>query len=367
MAEDAKPRDRILLAEDDPVHRRMLQTFFVKWGYQVVAAEDGLEALRILESHDAPPLAVLDWTMPGMEGPDVCQRVRQHPERAYTYIIILTGRDQKEDILCGLESGADDYLAKPFDAGELRARLRVGQRILDLQNGLIVTREELFFRATHDALTGIANRDGALDALHREHARQTREGGSFGIILADLDHFKSVNDKHGHLCGDAVLKEAARRMLSCARPYDTVSRYGGEEFLVIVPSSGALGPFGLAERMRKAMEAQPFVTDAGEVHVTGTFGVAVSSKEAPLDSERLIFLADNALYRAKRYGRNRSELANPVHVPPVAPVAAPESTGRGWRDRMRWGIGASPERQEERMPGRFGAISKVSLTDRRFR
>jgi two-component system, cell cycle response regulator len=333
MTEDRK--NRILMADDDTIFRRMLQSFLFKWGYEVVIAEDGTEALRILERNDAPSLALLDWKMPGMEGPRVCQRVREHSERPYVYILLLTGRSRREDILEGLESGADDYLTKPFDADELQARLKIGQRILDLQKSQIVTREELFFRATHDSLTGIVNRDAALDALHREHARQQREGSSFGVVLADLDHFKHVNDKHGHLCGDAVLKEAARRMVGCTRPYDTVGRYGGEEFLVVVPSSGALGPLGLAERMRKALESQPFETAAGEVRVTGSFGVAICSEENPHDSEELLRLADDALYRAKEQ-RNRSELANPVRIAAGSPITTSESIGRGWPSRAPW-------------------------------
>jgi diguanylate cyclase (GGDEF)-like protein len=322
MASEMKYKNRILIAEDDPISRHMLQFFLVKWGYQVIVATDGIEALRILESRDAPSLAVLDWMMPGMEGPHVCKRIRENPERPYVYILLLTARNQQGDILLGLESGADDYLTKPFNAQELRARLHVGQRILDLQDNLILAREELFFRATHDGLTGISNRGVALDALYREQSRQMREKGSFGIILADIDHFKYINDKHGHLCGDAVLKEAANRMLNCARPYDTMGRYGGEEFLIVVPASGTVGPMGLAERMRKALESRPFITEAGEVHVTGSFGVAVSTKEDPLDAQGLLRLADDALYRAKRYGRNRSEMADSGHVLAPSPITA---------------------------------------------
>lgn len=322
MLPEEKHNNRILIADDDPVSCRMLQFFLLKWGYDVVTAADGTEALRILESKDAPPLAVLDWMMPGMEGPDVCQRVREHPERPYVYILLLTARNQKDDILRGLESGADDYLTKPFNAQEFRARLHVGQRILNLQDSLILAKEELLFRATHDGLTGISNRGVALEALNREHSRQLREGGSFGIILADLDHFKYINDKHGHLVGDAVLKEAASRILSCTRSYDTVGRFGGEEFLIVVPSSGPLGPLGLAERMRKVLEAQPFTTDAGTINVTGSFGVAISNRDDQLDTQGLIRLADNALYRAKDNGRNRSELANPAMIPEPSPVTA---------------------------------------------
>jgi two-component system, cell cycle response regulator len=319
MASEEKQKNRILIADDDAISRHMLQFFLVKWGYEVTAAADGLEALRIFESREAPSLAVLDWMMPGMEGPEVCKHIRENPNLPYMYILLLTARSQKADILRGLESGADDYLTKPFNAQELRARLHVGQRILNLQQNLILAKEELFFRATHDSLTGIANRGVAMDALLREQSRQVREEGSFGVILADIDHF---NDKYGHLCGDAVLKEAAGRMFDCARPYDTMGRYGGEEFLIVVPASGAQGPLELAERMRKALESRPFTTTAGEVQVTASFGVAISSKENPLDSQGLLHLADDALYRAKKYGRNRTELADAIPAPDPSPISA---------------------------------------------
>jgi diguanylate cyclase (GGDEF)-like protein len=322
MSWDTKAKNRILIAEDDPVSRRILQTFLVKWGFEVVVAEDGTQALALLERLDFPRLAVLDWMMPGLEGPQVCERIRKESNRAYVYILLLTARNQKEDILKGLESGADDYLTKPFDAQELRARLHVGQRILDLQDNLIAAQEELLFRATHDALTGIANRSVILDTLHRERSRQMREGGSFGIVLMDLDHFKYVNDQYGHLCGDAVLQETSRRVTQCVRPYDTVGRYGGEEFLIVVPSSDAMGTLGLAERIRKAIEAKPVSTDAGAISLTASLGVAASTEEAPLEARALLQSADDALYRAKDHGRNRSELAAPADL---ASKAAPDS------------------------------------------
>jgi diguanylate cyclase (GGDEF)-like protein len=299
----------ILVAEDDPVSRRVLEAFLVKWGFQVVTAMDGLDALRILESAAAPPLAILDWMMPGMEGPQVCQRVRARPERPYVYILLLSARSQKDDLLHGLESGADDYLTKPFDAPELRARLHVGRRILDLQNKLISAREELRFRATHDELTGLSNRRVVLEAIDREYARCRREGGSLGIILIDLDHFKNVNDTHGHLAGDAVLKEAARRMTASIRPYDTLGRYGGEEFLVLAPSCNSSGAVKLAERIRESIQALPMPSIAGPLSITASCGVAVSTAAKPLDPQELLRLADEALYRAKQNGRNRSEFA----------------------------------------------------------
>jgi two-component system cell cycle response regulator len=309
MTENRKIANRILIAEDDPVSRRMLEAFLQKSGYQVVTAVDGLDALRILESDDAPALAVLDWMMPGLEGPQVCQRVRARPDRPYTYILLLTGRSQKDDLLRGLESGADDYLTKPFDTAELRARLHVGERILELQNGLIAAREELRFRATHDELTGLANRRVVLDEIGREHSRHLRHGGTFAIVLIDLDHFKIINDTRGHLAGDAVLKEVSRRMTSNVRPYDTVGRYGGEEFIVVAPSCGRSGAIALAERILNSLRSAPIETDGGPVRVTVSCGIAVSSAAKPLNAQELIHLADEALYRAKELGRNRSEFA----------------------------------------------------------
>lgn len=321
MVDERTIQKKILIAEDDSVSRHLLKKFLVRWGYQVEAATDGLEALEMLNRENAPTLAILDWMMPGLEGPQVCQRLRQYSHRPYVYVLLLTARSQKEDLLTGLESGADDYLTKPFDAQELRARLHVGERILDLQESLIAAREELRFRATHDALTSISNRAVVLEALAREQARQFREGGSFGIILADLDHFKNVNDTFGHQCGDAVLKEASHRIVRCVRPYDTVGRYGGEEFLIVVPSSDACGTMGLAERIRKAISSEPIVTDAAELRVTASLGVAVSSAKEAVEPPALLHLADGALYSAKEQGRNRSELAK------VAELATADSPG----------------------------------------
>jgi diguanylate cyclase (GGDEF)-like protein len=261
--------------------------------------------------------------MPGLEGVQVCQRIRQDTTRPYMYLLLLTARSQKDDLVRGLESGADDYLTKPFDAQELRARLHVGKRILELQDNLIAAREKLLYQATHDALTGISNRGVSLDALRRERSRQTRESGFFAIILLDIDHFKYVNDTYGHPAGDAVLTEAAQRIKSCIRPYDTLGRYGGEEFLIVLPTADGPGAACVAERIREAFESQPIVTERHKIAITASLGIAASGGRNTFDAESLLQMADEALYRAKQTGRNRVELAAPPEDSGLASAQLP--------------------------------------------
>lgn len=311
---------KILIADDDPVSSRVLEVFLRKWGYAVVAVSDGSDALALLEAEDAPRLAILDWMMPGMEGVEVCRRVRQRSGRAYVYLLLLTARGQKQNLLDGLNSGADDYLSKPFDADELRARLRAGERILAMQDELIAARDALHEQATHDALTGLMNRGASVQLLTRELARATRERRPLGVVIGDLDHFKNVNDSYGHLAGDAVLQETAARMTSCVRSYDTVARYGGEEFLIVVPSASEDVAFRLAERMRAAIESAPVHTSAGDIPVTASLGVTSYDGISLADVTGLLRLADAALYRAKSLGRNCVERASRMREPdPSAP------------------------------------------------
>jgi diguanylate cyclase (GGDEF)-like protein len=322
MSTDVKPKKRVLIAEDDPVSCHLLKSFLVKWDYDVAVVTDGMAALKILEADDTPRLAVLDWMMPGMEGVQICQRIRERKNRPYVYVLLLTARSEKRDLLRGLELGADDYLTKPFDSEELRARLLVGERILTLQDDLIAAREELRFRATHDLLTGISNRGTVMDALRNELSRQLREQRSFGVILVDIDHFKNVNDTYGHLCGDEVLQAVSRRLKECVRPYDTVGRYGGEEFLIIASAANTKGTLALAERIRSVLESKPVVTHAGEVRITASLGAAISTDARGGDPQTLLRLADKALYRAKELGRNRTELAGSPESTSSAPSTA---------------------------------------------
>jgi diguanylate cyclase (GGDEF)-like protein len=298
----AAPPMRVLAAEDNPVFQSMLKSMLTRWGYQAVIARSGTEAWRILESENAPRLAILDWMMPGMDGVEICRRIRSSNREPYIYILLLTARTESEDLIEGMDAGADDYLTKPFNAHELRVRLHAGRRILNLQEELLQAREALRVQATHDGLTGLLNRTSILEKLDEELSRASRNDTQVSVLMVDLDRFKSINDTRGHLVGDAVLREAARRLKTAARRYDAVGRYGGEEFLVVLPGCDAGDAALQGERMRYAIGGSPFVLPCESIAVTASLGVACSSRCVP---EMLVREADHALYRAKAEGRNR--------------------------------------------------------------
>jgi diguanylate cyclase (GGDEF)-like protein len=300
---------RILIAEDDPSFRRLLEEKLTIWGYDVVVAENGNAAFQILQSEDSPRIAMLDWMMPGMEGVEVCRKVREKPNETYTYIILLTSQQRDEDLVTGMEAGADDYITKPFKHNELRLRLRAGRRIIELQNELLAARDTFRTKASHDSLTGLWNHEEILNILAQELSRAEREEKCVGVIMADIDFFKKINDTHGHLAGDAVLRSTAGKMQSLMRSYDFIGRYGGEEFLVILPECCRECAAAFAERLRLCVSSDSIDTSEGMIPVTISFGVAVSSKDRTRDVDSLVKAADEALYQAKENGRNRVEIA----------------------------------------------------------
>jgi diguanylate cyclase (GGDEF)-like protein len=298
---------RLLVAEDEPISRRILEARLQGWGYRVVVVDDGVKAWETLAAQDPPRLAILDWMMPQMDGIEVCRRVRARGEEPYIYIILLTARSERDDLVTAMNAGADDFLAKPFDPLELEVRLRAGRRVIKLQEDLIAAREVLRHQATHDALTGVWNRAAILDVLRRETARARRERDPLGVIMADLDRFKEINDAHGHPAGDAVLREAARRLAGAIRPYDSLGRYGGEEFLLVVPQCDAPCTARVAERLRIAVGQEPMSVPGGRIIVTVSLGTASLEGHSAVHGEALIRAADQALYEAKAKGRNRVE------------------------------------------------------------
>lgn len=296
---------RILIAEDSGPSRLVLERTLTKWGYDVVSCRDGASAWNELQKDEAPRLVILDWMMPGLSGPEICRLVRQRQRDAYTYILLLTSRTQKEDLVAGMESGADDYVTKPFDQNELNVRLNAGTRVLQLQSELLAAKEQLRELATRDSLTGIWNRRSIMELLEREQLRSSRESTPLAVVMLDLDHFKSVNDTYGHIVGDAVLQEAARRLTTSVRPYDGVGRYGGEEFLVVLPGCDENTIRNRAESMRLSIESEAMVSGPHRFKVTASFGVTVFWPGQAHSASHMIRLADEALYAAKKAGRNR--------------------------------------------------------------
>ncbi len=299
----------ILAAEDNPVFHSMLRTLLARWGYTAVMARDGDEAWNVLQRPDAPRMAILDWMMPGMDGVQVCRRVRSAAREPYTYILLLTARTESRDLVEGMDAGADDYLTKPFNPHELLARIRAGMRILELERQLVLAREALREQATHDGLTMVLNRSAILALIEKELLRCGREGQPLSLLLVDLDRFKLVNDTYGHLAGDAVLQKAAQRMHSCMRCYDAIGRYGGEEFLIVLPGCEGRDAVLHAQRIRAAIGSEPFRADGVSLSVTCSIGVAFRAGSRMLDARSLMHEADEALYLAKNAGRNRVELA----------------------------------------------------------
>lgn len=297
---------KVLIADDDVVASTLVKGLLESWGFQVTVARDGEEAVAILlHPTEAPRIAIVDWSMPGCSGLDVCRRVRLNSERGYTYLIMATARGERKDILEGLSAGADDYLVKPILAAELRARIEIGKRIVNLQEQLLSALASARYQASHDSLTGLWNRSAVIEQLTAVLARCEREGGAVGLLLADIDYFKRLNDTYGHHAGDNVLRHVARLLRCAVRVYDIVGRYGGDEFLIIAPACDLYDITQLGERMCDLIAKSPAELGGRAEKVTISVG-AVNVQSCVLGNEnRLIDAADAVLYQAKNEGRNR--------------------------------------------------------------
>jgi two-component system, cell cycle response regulator len=311
---------KMLIVEDDPLQRRLLEASLTRAGYDVVQAEDGAQAWEILQ-RERISLVITDWMMPTLSGLELIRRIREANFPNYTYIILVTAKDRREDVVNGLECGADDYLTKPFDPNEMRARVKIGLRILSYESQLRDSLNQLHTMATYDSLTNLFNRRAVYERAQTELERAGREGRSISIVMLDIDHFKDVNDKHGHLVGDQALRMVASTIAQSKRSYDLAGRWGGEEFLLVLPATGIQEASEVAERMRKSVAVLRFpLTNGDNLKLRVSLGVSsVDSNENFPTLGQLIQQADDALYGAKHQGRNR--------------VCLHQDLGNRWREK----------------------------------
>ncbi|MGI6587317.1 MAG: GGDEF domain-containing protein [Peptococcia bacterium] len=290
---------KVLVAEDSRYYQKVLQDTLNSWGYSVVLTNNGVEALEKLGEEDGPKLAIIDWVMPHLDGLEVCTRVRASINKSYIYLILLTANSSKEDVVKGLEAGADDYIIKPFNEMELKFRLKTGERIINLEDRIMQL-------ALTDSLTGLLNRRAFIERLESELDRYRRLEQPLALIMVDLDDFKKVNDNYGHLVGDEVLKGVAKCFSSFLRKYDFIGRYGGEEFVICLPGVKIKKAEVIAERLRVSMKELVINkgTEPLKLNVTASFGVS-SLGENAFDVHTLTKKADEALYVAKTRGKDR--------------------------------------------------------------
>jgi two-component system, cell cycle response regulator len=295
---------RVLVADDDFFYRHIIGEALGRWGYETVMASDGNMALQTLQGIDPPRIAILNCTMPGMNGIEVCSRIRKRPQDPYIYILMVT--NQVGDVIEGMQTEADALLIKPFNLQELQARVQAGQRIVDIQTAPATTQQDLNYLVTHDLLTGIWNRAGILEIAGKEIARTEREGKPLCLALVGIDDFKTLNEEFGYSAGEHILHDVAQRIQSAIRVYDEVGHYGAEEFLVILPGLDEQQVIKQSERLRKQIGETPFDVRENQISITISIGVVRNSNARGMQS--LIHAADQALHRAKARGHNCVEI-----------------------------------------------------------
>jgi diguanylate cyclase (GGDEF)-like protein len=312
MQTDAQPV-KILVADDSAVFRKLVEQTLCETRYELIFAKTGLETIDLFALHN-PPIVIVDWVMPDRTGLEICQHIRRKAQSSYTYLIILTSKTEKDRVVEGLKAGADDYLTKPFHEEELVARVDVGLRIVGLHRQIAAKNALLAELALTDALTGLPNRRAVDEWAVRQLSGAARYKFSFWVAVADLDHFKSVNDAYGHDAGDTVIKKFAEILKAHSRRSDICGRMGGEEFLVVLTHASDENARAAVDRIRNELANTKFVFDGFPVQVTASFGLAgFTGGELPMFGN-LVAQADVALYKAKRLGRNRVEISAPVLV-----------------------------------------------------
>jgi two-component system, cell cycle response regulator len=296
----------IAVVDDDAAIRRLVALFLRRAGYDLLECSTGEEAQKELWSRPWD-LAILDRRLPDMDGVSLARDIKGNPDFRARYVIMLTGESEQEDLIEGLELGADDYITKPFQLGELLARIRAGKRIVDLQNELLEKNRRLELLSITDGLTRLHNHRHLQDELARAFDEAQRYERPLSLAMIDIDYFKKFNDTYGHAVGDEVLKRVAELYRESVRSTDLVARYGGEEFAVMMPETGLDDAITFAEKIRSLIAETPIDTQAGEVAVNVSIGVASVPHTKIRAAKDLVIAADKALYRAKRNGRNRVE------------------------------------------------------------
>jgi two-component system, cell cycle response regulator len=305
---DAAATDlQVLVVDDSPVYRKLVEHALEGGPYSLLFAKSGREAMELFCRY-LPGIVITDWMMPDLSGLDLCQRMRSDIHRGYTYIILLTSIAEKDNVVKGLAAGADDYLTKPFDPGELLARIGVGRRIIDLHRQIDAKNKLLEEMAHSDALTGLPNRRAIEEWAGRQLRGASRHGFPYWVVLADMDSFKSINDTYGHVGGDMLLQKFAEILKSVIRASDICGRLGGDEFLLVVTHVGADDIQKTVERFREKLASQQFEIGDQTVSITASFGIAGFQGKEIVDFNTLVRRADKALYAAKRAGRNQVQM-----------------------------------------------------------
>ena len=303
-----RPHFPILIVEDNPVSRRLLEKTLIKAGHEVTSVENGRKALELFNEKFFP-IVLTDWMMPEMDGLELCRAIRKDTSKGYVFIVLLTAKHSKDDIVSGLEAGADDYLTKPPNHPELIARIKTGIRILELERSLKKANEEIRILSVTDPLTGCYNRGYMTERLPQEIRRAKRYRHSLSLVLCDIDHFKRLNDTYGHQVGDRILKEFVQWIIQSIRNgVDWLARYGGEEFLIVIPETDTKGACYTAERLRRIISQKAIKIQGKRIHITASFGVTGIDPDTPdekISPEAMINQADKYLYQAKQEGRNR--------------------------------------------------------------
>lgn len=299
---------KVLLIDDDPIVKEIIFSYLECYQHELHYAKNGYDGLNLLEN-ERFDIVICDLILPDISGFDICQKIREKEQGSldYTYFILITHKLGKEIFSKSMVCGADDFIFKPIDENEFILRYRAGSRVIDLIKRLKLAKQEIEEISRTDYLTGAFNRRALMEILSAEIYRSVREKSELCVGLLDLDHFKSVNDIYGHIVGDEILKGFVQLIRNCIRKYDVVGRFGGEEFIVILPKTTKETGFMVMERIRSTLEESGIKTSAGLINITTSIGLSCLCESRNVD--QLIHDADVALYQAKNRGRNRVEVS----------------------------------------------------------